>query len=44
MNYLKTIYDLPEKAKFLNVLDLVPIYINFDSYQNNLKLLIKSLI
>ena len=44
INYLKTIYDIPEEAKYLNVLDLVPIYINFDKYQYNLKLLLKLLI
>lgn len=35
--YLKSIYDIPDDSKLLNILTLVPIFLDFEEYQNNLK-------
>jgi hypothetical protein len=35
--FLKKIYDIPLDATLLTVIDFVPVYINFNEYQTNLK-------
>ena len=34
--YLKLTYDIPKNPKLLNILDVVPIYLDFKKYQLNL--------
>ena len=42
--FIKSIYTLPNDAKYLTVLDLVPIYFEFDKYQDNLKMFLNNII